>query len=139
MFKNHGLPINLLVLNERDRMAISFGFEQRGILLAQAEITQRRYRQQLALHRIHELEMEKQDVEMQQQIRQAERTLDVAVIEALQRVLIFFPPDPIARESDAPLDMPGKNIDIIQAYRLSLLFSHADDWVDRMMTMGRVI
>jgi hypothetical protein len=106
------------VLNERDRMAISVGFEQHGILLAQAEIAQRRQRQQFAIHRIHELEMEKQEIELQQQIRQTERTLDIAVIEALQRVLIYFPPDspdPVAQTHGIPLDMPGK-IDFIEKY-----------------------
>jgi hypothetical protein len=52
--------------------------------------------------------MERKDMEMQQQIRQAGRRLDMAIIEALQKVLICFPidpPDTIARE---PLDMPGK-------------------------------
>lgn len=98
-------------------MVVSYGFEQRGILLAQAEITERRHRQQLAIHKMYELEMEKQEGEMQQQIRQMERTLDVAVIEALQKVLIFFPPNPIARESDVLPDMPN-------------------DWVNRIMGLG---
>ncbi|KIM80498.1 hypothetical protein PILCRDRAFT_822597 [Piloderma croceum F 1598] len=52
--------------------------------------------------------MERKYVEMQQQIRQAGRRLDMAIIEALQKVLISFPPDTIAREHDVPLDMPGK-------------------------------
>ncbi|KIM80497.1 hypothetical protein PILCRDRAFT_822596 [Piloderma croceum F 1598] len=45
LFERHGLPFNLLVLNERDKTAISVAFEQHGILLAQAEIIQRRQRQ----------------------------------------------------------------------------------------------
>jgi hypothetical protein len=109
-------------------MAISVGFEQRGILLAQAEIVQRRQRQQLAIHRIHELEMEKQEMELQQQIRQTERTLDIAVIEALQRVLIYFPPDPpdpVAQTHDIPLNMPGK-IDFNEKYWLSLISFRVD-------------
>ena len=50
-------------------------------------------------------------METQQQIRQAGRRLDMAIIEALQKVLISFlidPPDTIAREHDVPLNMPGK-------------------------------
>src|SRR5882724_3764055 len=42
LFERQGLPFNLLMLNKRDKMAISIAFEQHGILLAEAEITQRR-------------------------------------------------------------------------------------------------
>jgi hypothetical protein len=138
LFKRQQLPFNLLVLNERDRMAISVGFEQRGILLAQAEIVQRRQRQQLAIHRIRELEIEKQEMELQEQIRQTERTLDIAVIEALQRVLIYFPPDPpdpVVQTHDIPLDMPGK-IDFNKKYWLSLISFRVDGWVNRMLGMA---
>jgi hypothetical protein len=110
------------MLNERDKLAISVAFEQHGILLAQAEIIQRRRRQLLAIHKIHELEMERKYVELQQQTRQVGRKLDMAIIEALQKVLLSFPvdpPDTIARECNVPLEMPGKT-DFNQKQWLSL-------------------
>jgi hypothetical protein len=134
LFKSQQLPFNLLVLNERDKLAISVGFEQCSILLAQADIAQR---QQFAIHRIHELEMERQGMELQEQIRQMERTLDMAVIEALQRVLIYFPPDapdPITQTHDITLDMPSK-IDFNPKYWLSLISFRVDDWVNRTLAM----
>lgn len=103
-------------------MAISVAFEQHGIYLAEAEIIQRRQRQQLAVHRIHELEMDKKNVEAQQRIRRVGRRLDMAIIEALQKVLISFPidaPDTTAREHAVSLDMPGKT-DFNQKRWLSL-------------------
>jgi hypothetical protein len=108
IFRSEGLPYNLLVLNERDRMAISFGFEQHGILLAEAEIVKRRHRQQLVVHRMNELEMETKEVEIQEHIRQMERTLDMGVIEALQSVLVACPPNPVAHERHIPINMSGK-------------------------------
>ena len=38
IFRSQELPFNLLVLSEKDKLAIAFSFEERSILLAEAEI-----------------------------------------------------------------------------------------------------
>jgi hypothetical protein len=106
IFRSQGLPHHLLALGERDKIAIAYGFEERRILWAQAELARGCHRQGLLLSRIQELDME---VESQQQMRRLNRALDVSVIEALQKILVCFPPEPAPRESGTPdLRMSGK-------------------------------
>jgi hypothetical protein len=124
-------------LNERDKMAISVGFDQLGIVLAEAEIARRRHQQHLAIQRINELKMEKQEEEMREQIRRMGRTLDMGVIEALQNVLIACPPDHVAHESPTQIEMSGT------CYRFKCTafvdfssFFHIEEWVTRMLSVG---
>jgi hypothetical protein len=98
----------MLVLSEKDKLAITLGFEQRNILLAEAEIARRHHQQQLALQRMGELDMATKEVELQAQIRQAERMLDFSIIEALQHILASCSPHLSAEEDRTSINMPGK-------------------------------
>jgi hypothetical protein len=82
-----GLPFNLRILEERDRVAIAYAFEQRAILNAQNTVAEGRFRQQILMTRAYELDAQS----IRTELEQFDQRLDMAVITALKSVLATFP------------------------------------------------
>jgi hypothetical protein len=91
LFMRQGLPFHLRTLNERDRISIAYASEGRNILAEQRSLSERRYHQLLLLARAQELDT----LTLDANLRQAEETLDLAVITALHNVLATFVPETV--------------------------------------------
>ncbi|KIM91134.1 hypothetical protein PILCRDRAFT_811638 [Piloderma croceum F 1598] len=83
IYSQQGLPFNLHVLNERDRLTLAYASEKRRALVLQCDIAESRYRQQLMLTRISELDA----LAVRDQLQKANEQLDMGVIVALKSVL----------------------------------------------------
>jgi hypothetical protein len=82
IYKELGLPFNLYTLNEKDRMALAHAFEERAILVSTLAAAQHRHRQQVILARACEVDV----LQLQDQLQEFSKKLDMAVITALSSV-----------------------------------------------------
>jgi hypothetical protein len=103
-------------------MAIAHGFEELQILSAQVTIAKARNRQRVLKWKREVVEMQKQETDMELRVWDLKRTLDMAVIQALQSVLVFYPPEPIPHERDARPEMPSEDSNISLTNQLALIF-----------------
>lgn len=82
IYKELKLPFNLYTLNEKDRMALAYAFEERATLVCNLAATEHRHRQQVILARSCELDV----LQGKEQLRELNERLDLAVITALTNV-----------------------------------------------------
>jgi len=88
IYKQHNIPFNLHGLEEVDRLAIIYAFEERAIMVDQLNIVERRRRQQIVLTRTIELDADATYA----QLLDINQTIDEAMVTALRSVAQALPP-----------------------------------------------